>query len=188
MINLITINNVKSLSPWAIVAFSARCARHMQPLFNEINNNKEHRILVEEAIKIAENYASSPPSETYENKIYAQNAGEATEAIPLQLPDIEDTYITIAAVCSASMASHAAGHATNFEEQEYLECVEMLLDNINLLEEKSIKKVKNKKIQEKIREDLNLLIELSKSKKWDKRTAVPNSVFATKRSWWQFWK
>lgn len=176
-----TIDDIKTLPRWAVVAFAARCARHVYPLFAESDSDKQGSVALEEVISIAEEYASTAPFAS--NAIANRASDLATSLKYLPCYSLAQTI----ARAMATMAGHAAAHAVFFSGEEKTMCFKAASDTVEYWVETfddiySVDTNRKRKISDNIIRDFKFLKESSKRHKWTDDTPVAPDFFDTAES------
>lgn len=102
-----TEKELQELPRWAVVAFAARCARRVQPLFERWDTGKTHTTDIENAILLAERatHADREATETTTAAVAAAiNTAKAANTTG-------ETATAAAAIAAADAATHAANAA-----------------------------------------------------------------------------
>lgn len=105
--------DLKILPRWACVAFAARCARRVQPLFDQIwpSAPAEHREAIDKAIKVAESSARAASTIAFP----IDNANNALRAA--RAPKVAASYAARTAANAAEAAANEAADAAYFAFQ-----------------------------------------------------------------------
>lgn len=156
---------IKQLPRWARVAFAARCARRVQPLFNQFWSDApaQHNKAVERAIRLAEESASKAFSN--EEALYA--ASEADNAAVAALGGSNQL---------ASDPAYAAAYAAYLVIDQ---------DNLNNTRSNSVirslskglSRTEKRKYVQQIRNDYERLNKHSREYNWNGRTPVTPDMF-----------
>lgn len=112
-LKLPTKEDIAQLPIWAIVAFAARCARRVQPLFTRAwpDAPKEHVQAVDEAITFSEKAAANAKTATKNTYAYASKALHVIDTVPKDAFAKDTAAKTANAAYNAAYAAFVANNA-----------------------------------------------------------------------------
>jgi hypothetical protein len=149
-----TKDDIKQLPRWAQVAYAARCARLVLPLFKENwpDAPKERVVAVEKAVEIAEQSAAAAA--------YAAFAAATADAAAAAAAAAAFAAVTAAAAADAYAAdAYAAAAAADAAD--------------------AAEKSKRLDLIPQMKMDFQTLLRLAKEQRWNDDTPVPPTVFET---------
>jgi len=169
MVEIPTKEEIEQLPRWARVAFAARCARRVQPLYVIAwpDAHKNHIRDIDAAITLAEEAAENAVKNA---KISLAAAGNAADSAGYVGDDI-DAYHAVgytavrAATYAAATAAFAADSANPVEDAISISNVVAAAREAVFIEITHV------------RRDLDLLLAKALEEKWDAKTPVPPTVF-----------
>jgi hypothetical protein len=187
---------IQALPHWARVAFAARCARSVLPLFGHSwpTAKRERVAAVESAISWAERSAAEGQPvpnlrEATSNAIRVAGAailpicGSTSDE---ELPVGESACLVASFVAkSAEWAARAADENSSRSADGALEAYSHAREAARLAEEPEL--------LDRLHGDFEGLTRVARRGDWDDRTPVPSTVFdlistdSERRSWWKIW-
>ena len=178
-----TRDELAQLPRWAIVAFAARCARRVQPLFTQSwpDAPQHHVIAVENAIALSEKRASSGKSNSLvvPGVIIVSGGGVYAAARAAYTAYAASTAATAAARAAdaAAYAARAADAADAADAAARAADAVRAADAATKAARHAVNASPIQIILSSIRNDFACLLEASRRENWDDTTPVPPSFF-----------
>jgi hypothetical protein len=167
--NVPTVEEIKTLPRWAIIAFAARCARRVEPLFPEAwpNAPSDHIDAVRAAVEFAERVASTGVADITRAKYYAQIADIVSDEADYGAdahPESGAYFAAHAAANAAGAIAHTdeAATAAHFAAQDASTALSAISHERN----------------DSIRRDFSVLRRLATEERWNDNTPVSPHIFS----------
>lgn len=161
-----------SLPRWALVAYAARCARRVEPLFHKAWPEAPHHLLM--AVAEAVHYAEQAAANAYSQKHLAQHHANAADAAA----ELADRASEVVAESGAYFAAHAAANAVGAVayESEAIAAAYYAASDASA----AISTIADGN-PEVILADLEFVGALAREHNWTDETAVPPDIFLVHR-------
>jgi hypothetical protein len=190
------VDDMESLGHWARVAFAARCARNVLPLFQRYwpNATAERQESLQAAVRLAEQSAANGRTADGTNEamigavaaagaalmpVYGVASGEPVPA------DENACYIASFVAKVAEWAAKAAQGDASASANAALEALTFCRDAAHAAEAVEV--------LEQLQSDFAGLYRVATQGRWSDKTPVPPSVFGllsdelSRKAWWRFW-
>jgi len=161
-----------SLPRWALVAYAARCARRVEPLFHKAWPEAPHHLLT--AVAEAVEYAEQAAANAHSQKDLAQYHANAADAAAARADSASQAVAESGAYFAAHAAANAVG-AVAYESEAVAAAYYAASDA-----SAAISAISNWD-PEVILADLELVGALAREHHWTDETPVPPGIFSLQR-------
>ena len=172
------VSTIDDLPHWARVAFAARCARRVLPLWTRSwpRSPEEHPNAVRLAIELAEQSAAEGRAaegldSAIMHAVMAAGAALMGDAYGLISEPPENALAGTIAASVAKVAEHAAKAARTLDDQSLLSTLQALSFAADAAADET-------EILNDIREDFERLFRVAKRSQWKDRTKVPTEIWS----------